>query len=360
MNQISNKREVDFVEARSQLTIKKIKEMICSVCKEKEQSYRCPQCKAPYCSVPCYKKHIQECDKKGEKAEGFVEMSQYSEKNLRKDFDFLSEMLEKANKAKKSLSFLTKNRDNLRFKLLASYAKRMFDANYKASPFCLKRHMENKSFVLTKKKSVFWTLEFLWFTDSCKTPSEAIQPISLNESFLRILIDPVDVTLKMEEVLKQIDLNRPDFLQIFKANLSGEPLIDLISQNQVALLIKNDYTEDNKENKLPFDENGKENQKEPGQNDEEADQKEETKELHEEIQKNKQALVEKDSGASEIEEAFKKSVERSPFFLEVPLEMALGSLLKRLTVFEFPTLFLVPKTNLERFLLNMIFLNYPS
>uniref|UniRef100_A0A4X2KVY7 HIT-type domain-containing protein n=1 Tax=Vombatus ursinus TaxID=29139 RepID=A0A4X2KVY7_VOMUR len=32
----------------------------CSVCEEVPK-YRCPACRVPYCSVPCYKKHKEQC-----------------------------------------------------------------------------------------------------------------------------------------------------------------------------------------------------------------------------------------------------------------------------------------------------------
>ncbi|XP_074118122.1 zinc finger HIT domain-containing protein 3 [Sminthopsis crassicaudata] len=32
----------------------------CAVCEEGPK-YRCPACRAPYCSVPCYKKHKEQC-----------------------------------------------------------------------------------------------------------------------------------------------------------------------------------------------------------------------------------------------------------------------------------------------------------
>ncbi|XP_056672446.1 zinc finger HIT domain-containing protein 3 [Monodelphis domestica] len=33
---------------------------VCGVCEE-EPKYRCPACRVPYCSVPCYKKHKEQC-----------------------------------------------------------------------------------------------------------------------------------------------------------------------------------------------------------------------------------------------------------------------------------------------------------
>ncbi|KAI8985046.1 hypothetical protein BDB01DRAFT_788720 [Pilobolus umbonatus] len=31
--------------------------VICSVCEEKSSLYKCPQCRTPYCSLVCFKKH---------------------------------------------------------------------------------------------------------------------------------------------------------------------------------------------------------------------------------------------------------------------------------------------------------------
>ncbi|XP_036610566.1 zinc finger HIT domain-containing protein 3 [Trichosurus vulpecula] len=33
---------------------------VCTVCEEVPK-YRCPACRVPYCSVPCYKKHKEKC-----------------------------------------------------------------------------------------------------------------------------------------------------------------------------------------------------------------------------------------------------------------------------------------------------------
>ncbi|XP_044530225.1 zinc finger HIT domain-containing protein 3 isoform X1 [Gracilinanus agilis] len=33
---------------------------VCGVCEERPK-YRCPACRVPYCSVPCYKKHKEQC-----------------------------------------------------------------------------------------------------------------------------------------------------------------------------------------------------------------------------------------------------------------------------------------------------------
>ncbi|XP_072503045.1 zinc finger HIT domain-containing protein 3 isoform X2 [Notamacropus eugenii] len=33
---------------------------VCAVCEEVPK-YRCPSCRVPYCSVPCYKKHKEQC-----------------------------------------------------------------------------------------------------------------------------------------------------------------------------------------------------------------------------------------------------------------------------------------------------------
>ncbi|XP_009371119.2 zinc finger HIT domain-containing protein 3 isoform X1 [Pyrus x bretschneideri] len=31
--------------------------VVCQVCNEAQSKYKCPSCRAPYCSVPCFKKH---------------------------------------------------------------------------------------------------------------------------------------------------------------------------------------------------------------------------------------------------------------------------------------------------------------
>ncbi|KAM1764852.1 hypothetical protein ACFX11_004057 [Malus domestica] len=31
--------------------------VVCQICNEAQSKYKCPSCRAPYCSVPCFKKH---------------------------------------------------------------------------------------------------------------------------------------------------------------------------------------------------------------------------------------------------------------------------------------------------------------
>ncbi|KAB2600582.1 zinc finger HIT domain-containing protein 3 [Pyrus ussuriensis x Pyrus communis] len=31
--------------------------VVCQICNEARSKYKCPSCRAPYCSVPCFKKH---------------------------------------------------------------------------------------------------------------------------------------------------------------------------------------------------------------------------------------------------------------------------------------------------------------
>ncbi|KAJ3703225.1 hypothetical protein LUZ61_006930 [Rhynchospora tenuis] len=38
----------------------------CEVCKEAQFKYKCPACLAPYCSVPCFKKHKENLCQKSE------------------------------------------------------------------------------------------------------------------------------------------------------------------------------------------------------------------------------------------------------------------------------------------------------
>merc|ERR1719452_322878 len=33
----------------------------CEICTDQESKYKCPTCSIPYCSVPCYKNHLENC-----------------------------------------------------------------------------------------------------------------------------------------------------------------------------------------------------------------------------------------------------------------------------------------------------------
>ncbi|CAM1325849.1 ZNHIT3 (predicted) [Pycnogonum litorale] len=34
---------------------------LCNICQENDRKYKCPECKIPYCSLKCYKRHQPQC-----------------------------------------------------------------------------------------------------------------------------------------------------------------------------------------------------------------------------------------------------------------------------------------------------------
>ncbi|XP_064612546.1 zinc finger HIT domain-containing protein 3-like [Liolophura sinensis] len=59
-----NRRQQKFcdqaIDPRSILVSKMIKPS-CQICEENQHKYKCPACEIKYCSVPCFKKHKEEC-----------------------------------------------------------------------------------------------------------------------------------------------------------------------------------------------------------------------------------------------------------------------------------------------------------
>ena len=67
----------------------------CRICNEQVPIYRCSGCPVKYCSLLCFKSHKPHCTQE-KRVEKYVSMKDYNHNNLLRDFDYLSDMLNKA------------------------------------------------------------------------------------------------------------------------------------------------------------------------------------------------------------------------------------------------------------------------
>ncbi|CAI0421048.1 unnamed protein product [Linum tenue] len=137
--------------------------ILCVECKEKAAKYKCPGCSLRTCSLPCVKshKHRTGCSGKREVAP-FVPMSQFDDKALLSDYNFLEE-------AKRAVDSGARMRVQLRaypqFRLpvhlqslkRAASSRR---TNLLLLPSGMSRREKNQTRYDRRKKSIFWTIEW--------------------------------------------------------------------------------------------------------------------------------------------------------------------------------------------------------
>ena len=62
-------------------------QVVCDICGAKEGKYKCPYCDVKYCSVGCYKKHHETCNKK---KIDFIPVREMNDETISDDLLFLS------------------------------------------------------------------------------------------------------------------------------------------------------------------------------------------------------------------------------------------------------------------------------
>jgi hypothetical protein len=134
----------------------------CDHCHLNTHKYKCPSCLSLHCSLTCYKSHIGPLCPGKLLATKYVKLSNYNANNLRRDFEFLSTVLENSNRTKKKLSILEENlskqKELMRFKILKLNAKRR-NVTITLAPPIIQRHCTNISFYYTKDKIIYWAFE---------------------------------------------------------------------------------------------------------------------------------------------------------------------------------------------------------
>jgi hypothetical protein len=138
----------------------------CDHCHNSPHKYKCPSCFSLHCSLTCYKAHIGPICAGKVVATKYVKLSNYNVNNLRRDFEFLSSVLENSNRTKKKLSILEENlskqKELMRFKILKLNAKRR-NVTITLAPPIIQRHCRNISFYYTKDKIIYWAFEIFLY-----------------------------------------------------------------------------------------------------------------------------------------------------------------------------------------------------
>ena len=134
----------------------------CEICSLDSYKYTCPACLIKTCSLKCCNYHKAQTNCTGKyRHSKYIGISDMNEKAMKKDINFLATMIENTESIKKKLSILKRGSEQMRFKLLKIYAKKLHNINIKYAPSIMTRHRENLSFYHTKSRKIFWTLEFV-------------------------------------------------------------------------------------------------------------------------------------------------------------------------------------------------------
>lgn len=102
------KRMIPMSKYKAQKDRKILGEKKCEVCIDKKSKYRCQGCNFVYCGVACFKKHKDDCS--GDKlVTSFIPLERYSYNSLKRDFSFISKVLNGSDKVKIFLYRLKRN-----------------------------------------------------------------------------------------------------------------------------------------------------------------------------------------------------------------------------------------------------------
>ena len=195
---------------------------LCGICTKKQYKYKCPNCLDKHCSVTCYKVHqdSKKCTGKVDPTK-FVKQTSYNVNNLRRDFDFLSNIITDSNKTRKKLSILeenlSKHKELLRYKILKHNAKRRNVVVANAPPI-IQRHRKNISFYYTKDKIIYWGLEVFQYVcvddEHCKI---------FKYTFL-----PNQETKTLKEVFGDFPWDNEELIIAFKRELTVQNFANLM------------------------------------------------------------------------------------------------------------------------------------
>ena len=138
---------------------------ICGVCGEKEGKYKCKGCYMRYCTPACIHIHINMNTCKRDKLPtAYKKRSEFNERDMMRDFNYISGMMEGYDRMKKKLSIiensLSKHQEMVRYKILLENAKKQH-ITLKFAPRFIQRHRENISFYYTKDKKIYWMFELI-------------------------------------------------------------------------------------------------------------------------------------------------------------------------------------------------------
>lgn len=222
----------------------KVEVQKCIGCHEETGKYKCPSCHLLYCRIACFQLHKKNGCSKTKVPQAFKAMKHYTERDLMRDFGFISNIMEGYDKVKKRLGIidtsLSKHQEMVRYKILAEHAHNERSVIIKWAPRFMERHRENISFYFTKEKKIYWVVEILapLFVcgDSLLQTSLEIGPQIKKWTSL-----PVSEDSTFRDVLEEFPFADNDALVFFGKDLR---VVKDWSEEKIELYIKNTYRTD--------------------------------------------------------------------------------------------------------------------
>jgi hypothetical protein len=157
-----------------------------------------------------------------------------NEKTLKKDLNYLSDMLQESEKTKKKLSTL-KNQEQLRFKLLKIYAYKLNEIKLKIAPQIMTRHRENLSFYHTKSKRIYWTIGMSFFV-----PSDILKAKAIDSEEYKFLIEPQEESQTMMEIIDKQNIGNSKILILMKEKTDTNQLLEAIKDSKASGFIRDE------------------------------------------------------------------------------------------------------------------------
>ena len=216
----------------------------CIGCKSEPGKYKCPACHELYCRIACFHLHKKSGCAKSKVPQAFKSMRDYNERDLVRDFGFISNIMEGYDKVKKRLGIidtsLSKHQEMVRYKILSEHAHSEKNISIKWAPRFMERHRENISFYFTKEKRIYWVFEVLAPLFACGE-SLLSQESETTPKIKKWVSAPSSEDQTVQEVLKAFPFQDNDALVFYGKDLST---VEDWTAEGLDVYIKNTYKKD--------------------------------------------------------------------------------------------------------------------
>ncbi|XP_069119651.1 box C/D snoRNA protein 1-like [Argopecten irradians] len=163
----------------------------CEICSANVAKYKCPGCLAQTCSLPCVKqhKHDKGCNGQRKKTE-FVEIKEYSDRNLLNDYRFLEETNRKVDSTQRDPLKQRSNKPNFLVKLVKEAGKR--GTKLKVMPYPMARRKHNTTMYQHKLQTILWNVQWVFPQSDVKFTSKRLSEHETLEELLKDFVHPTE------------------------------------------------------------------------------------------------------------------------------------------------------------------------
>lgn len=225
----------------------------CIGCKQEPGKYKCPACHELYCRIACFHLHKKSSCSKSKVPQAFKSMKDYNERDLVRDFGFISNIMEGYDKVKKRLGIidtsLSKHQEMVRYKILSEHAHSEKNITIRWAPRFMERHRENISFYFTREKRIYWVFEVVapLFLYGDTTLAEGSDTSPQIKKWVSV---PSSEDQTLQEVLLKFPFQDNDALVFYGKDLS---VVDDWDSEGIEVYIKNTYKKEEINENLKID-----------------------------------------------------------------------------------------------------------